>query len=243
MTVIMFSLLFYTDISVIIQLAFKMDAQKGFSQNFLTKVLLVCGILSSLWYVAINIYVPMVYEGYSFASFTVSELSAIDAPTRKLWIALVIIYPFLFGAFGFGVLRAARESRSLRIVGTLIIGYCIVNVYWPPMHMRGHEPTLTDTLHIVWAGVTVILMMTMMGFGSTAFGKGFRIYSLGSIGLHIVFGILTSTEAPNIPTNGPTPMIGTWERINIAVFMVWVVVLALVLLSRERSFKTNNYEL
>lgn len=44
-----------------------------------TKVLLVCGILSSLLYVAMNVFVPMLFEGYSLASQTVSELSAIGA--------------------------------------------------------------------------------------------------------------------------------------------------------------------
>ena len=200
--------------------------------------LLTCGLLSSLWYVAINIYVPMQYEGYSLASYTPSELSAIDAPTRLLWVLLVLLYPLLFAAFGWGVLQSAKESQPLRIVGGLIIAYCIFNLYWPPMHMRGHETSLTDTLHIVWASVTVLMMIALMGFGAMAFGKQFRIYTITSIVLHLVFGILTFLQAPNIPTNGRTPTIGIWERINIAVFMLWVVVLSIVLLKREKSFRS-----
>lgn len=194
------------------------------------KALIVCGIISSLWYVVINIYVPIQYEGYSLSSFTVSELSAIGAPTRHLWIALVMLYPLLFAALGWGVLKCARQNRPLRIVGGLIIFYSIFNFYWPPMHMRGEEPTLTDTLHIVWATVTVILMWLIMGFSAAAFGIRFRIFTITSILLHIVFGILTSLEAPNIPTNGPTPMIGVWERINIAIFMFWVIVFSIMML-------------
>ena len=174
----------------------------------------------------------MKYEGYSMSSLTVSELSAIGAPTRQLWIFLVILYPLLFGAFGWGVLMSADGNRPLRIVGGLIIVYCAFNIYWPPMHQRGMEPTMTDTLHIVWAAVTVLFMMAMMGFGAAAFGRTFRIYTITSITLHIVFGVLTGLEAPNIPINGPTPWIGVWERINIAVFMLWVIGLAIVLLRR-----------
>jgi hypothetical protein len=48
------------------------------------KALLVCGILSSLLYVVMNVFVPMQWQGYSSASQTVSELSAIGAPTRPL---------------------------------------------------------------------------------------------------------------------------------------------------------------
>ena len=202
------------------------------SSVLLRKILLACGLLSSLWYVFINIYVPTQYEGYSQLTLTVSELSAIGAPTRKLWITLVAFYPILFAAFGVGVLQSAGNNRPLRVVGVLIIVYCIFNVYWPPMHQRGQVPTLTDTLHIVWASVTVLFMMVMMGFGAASFGKAFRIFTIVSIAFHVVFGILTSLEAPNIPTNGPTPTIGLWERINIGVFMLWVAVLSIVIARR-----------
>ena len=100
--------------------------------------------------------------------------------------------------------------------------------------MRGQEPTLTDTLHITWAIVTNIFMWLFMIFGAAALSKGFRIYTIVSIALHIVFGILTTLEASNIPTNGPTPTIGIWERINIGIFMLWVVVFALALSRRTK---------
>lgn len=205
-------------------------------------VLLTCGIISSLWYVAINIYVPIQYEGYSAYSLTVSELSAMGAPTRLLWVLLASLYPLLFGAFGWGVLQSSN-NRRLRFVGGLIIAYCVFNLYWPPMHMRGTEPTLTDTLHITWTIVTVLLMIVMMAFGAAALGKQFRVYTLASIASLIVFGALTSLEAPNIPTNHPTPWIGVWERINIGVFMVWVMVLAIALLRERRGQrkKTNQF--
>lgn len=79
-----------------------------------------------------------------------------------------------------------------------------------------------------------------MGFGAAALGKPFRIYTLASIVLHLVFGVLTSFEAPNIPTNGPTPLIGVWERINIAVFMLWVSVLSIILLRTEGAVNSNK---
>ena len=82
----------------------------------MAKSLLICGILSSLLYVLMNIFVPMGFEGYSIPSQTVSELSAIDAPTRTLWVWLAILYILLFAAFGWGVGKSAEGNRSLRIV-------------------------------------------------------------------------------------------------------------------------------
>jgi hypothetical protein len=50
-----------------------------------------------------------------------------------------------------------------------------------------------------------------------------------------VFGVLTFLEAPNVDKNLPTPFIGLWERINIAAFMVWVLVFASILLKAEKN--------
>ena len=51
----------------------------------LRRGLLVCGVLSSLLYVAMTIFVARQWDGYSSTSQTISELSAIGAPTRSLW--------------------------------------------------------------------------------------------------------------------------------------------------------------
>ncbi len=53
----------------------------------LRKTLLACGILSSTLYAAMMVVVAQQWPGYSSASQTISELSAIGAPTRSLWLA------------------------------------------------------------------------------------------------------------------------------------------------------------
>lgn len=196
----------------------------------LRNILLMGGPLSSLLYVAMNIFIPLLFDGYNYSSHTVSELSAINAPTRPLWVLLAMVYILLFAAFGWGVLKSSAGNKRLRVVGWMILAYCVVNLYWPPMHLRGVTPTLTDTLHIVWAMIAVVLMMLMMGFGAAALGRTFRVYTIATIILHIVFGILTSLDASNIPTNMPTPWMGVWERIMIGLFMLWIGVLATLLL-------------
>jgi hypothetical protein len=180
-----------------------------------------------------NIFIPLGFDGYSYSAHTVSELSAIDAPTRSIWVPLAAIYILLFACFAWGIRVTSHGNRKLRIVSTIMLIYAIVNVYWPPMHLRGVERGLTDTLHLVWAGVTVLLMIVMMMIGAAAPGKTFRLYTILSIAAHIVFGYLTSLEADLITTNSPTPWIGVWERINIGVFMLWIAVLSVSLLRRH----------
>lgn len=193
-------------------------------------VLLACGILASLLYVAMNLLVPMRWEAYSVASQTVSELSAIGAPTRALWVPLGTLFTLLFAAFGWGVLLAAGANRRLRVVGGLIVAHGIIGLYWPPMHLRGTPPALTDALHIAWSAATVLLMTLAIGFGAAALGKRFRLYSVATLAILVAFGILTGLDAPRIAANLPTPWIGIWERISIAAFFLWVVVLAVILL-------------
>jgi hypothetical protein len=196
-----------------------------------------------LVYAAINVTVPLAWDEYSIVNQTVSELSAIGAPTRTLWIVLVLPYIVLFAAFGWGVLRSAGANRWLRTVGWLILLYSAFNLYWPPMHQRevlaGGGGTLTDTLHLVWAGVTVFLFLLIMGFGAVALGSPFRAYTIASVAILIVCGILTSLSAPNVGANLPTPWIGVWERANIGVFLLWVAVLSVSLMrmGERQSFQ------
>ena len=76
-------------------------------------------------------------------------------------------------------------------------------------------------------------MLFTIGFGAAAFGKRFRLYSIATIALLVLFGALTGIEAPRITANLPTPWVEVWERINIGVFLLWVVALAIALLRTQ----------
>ncbi len=96
------------------------------------------------------------------------------------------------------------------------------------MHQRGTVFTLTDTLHIVWAMAQLVLMTLAIGFGAAAFGKRFRLYSIATMVILVAFGVLTGMDSPGVAANLPTPRVGIWERINISVFTLWIIVLAII---------------
>jgi len=209
-----------------------------YAQDSTTTWLLMCGILSSVWYLVINIFVPQASPDHSLLNHTVSELSAIDAPTRRLWLVAVAPYTPLFALFGWGVLRVAGPNRALRITGWVILVYCVFELYWPPMHTRevlaAGGGTLTDALHLVWAGVSVLLFFSIMTAGAIGLGRGFRVFSAVAAVLMLAFGLLTGSQADGISHNLPTPNIGLWERINIGVFLAWVVVFSVTLLRSQQ---------
>ena len=202
------------------------------------KTLLVCGILASLLYAAMLVTVPMRWEGYSSVSQTVSELSAIGAPSRSLWVSLARVYTVLAIAFGSGVWAVAAMNRRLRVAGAVLIVQSIAGIFWPPMHLRGATPTLTDALHVIFATAWLVFMLLAMAFAAAALGKRFRLYSLATLAVFIVFGTLSGLDGPRVAANLPTPWVGIWERINIGASLVWVVVFAMTLLRR----RTGNWE-
>jgi pimeloyl-ACP methyl ester carboxylesterase len=189
--------------------------------------------------------VGLLWDGYSAADQTISELSAIGAPTRPLWMALGTIYSALMIAFGWIVWKSA-PNRALRIVGALLVTQAVFGIFWPPMHQRAAlaagGATWTDTLHIVWTIVTSAFFMGALGFGAAGLGKRFRFYSLATMVIVFACGAGAGSYAPAIQSNLATPLVGVWERINTSAFMVWIAVLAIALLRADRAWRrTMSY--
>ena len=104
----------------------------------LKRILLVCGVLSSLLYVGIDALAALRYGDYhSYISQAISELGAIGAPTRQLVHPLFIAYGVLLIAFGVGVWTSAGRTRALRVIGAVLVGIAVVGLVTPPMYLRG----------------------------------------------------------------------------------------------------------
>lgn len=199
-------------------------------------LLLVCGILAPVLYVSTDMLAAIRWEGYSYTAQTISETFAIGAPTRPLVLLRGLAYSVLVIAFGLGVWGSAGGKRPLRVAGGLLVGVAIVDLVAPflaPMHLRGAERTLADTMHIVLASVDVLFILLIIGFGTSTFGKWFRLYSVGTILVVVAFGTLAGLDGPRIAANLPTPWVGVTERISVFSYMLWLVVFAIGLLRAQ----------
>lgn len=196
------------------------------------------GVVAPLWYIAINVFVAYRYPGYDAMSQVVSELSAIGAPTRSLWVFLSSIYSAALLVFCWGVWKMSKTSPRLRIVAILLLVSTMIGLFWPPMNRRevlaAGGGGLTDTLHIVFTVAWSVLAFMIMGFAAAALQLRFRLYTIATAVIMIIFGWLTASGAGNLQTGRPTPDMGLWERVNIGVFMIWMFVFALTLLRLQR---------
>jgi hypothetical protein len=203
----------------------------------LRKVLLACGVLSSLLYAGADVLGVMRWEGYSYASQAMSELRAIGAPSRPLVVPLFTAYSVLVIGFGVGVWGASTGKRALRFMGGLLIAFGALDLVGPfvPMHLRGAEMTLTDVMHIALtsADVLFIVLLLAVGSGTTAFGKPFRLYSMGTLLTVVVVGTLAALDGSRLAAGQPTPWLGVTERICVGAYLAWALVLAVVLLRAE----------
>jgi hypothetical protein len=209
--------------------------------NPLVRTALLAGPVASVYYAAITTLVPRQWPTYDAWSQTISELSAIGAPTRALWGSLAVVYTLLSLVFAWAVLRATAGRRPQSTVGILLLIYAAFGLVWPfaPMHLRetiaAGGATGSDTAHITVGLLTVVLMSVAVGLGTRLWSQRFRLYSGLTLLLVLGAGALTGLQSPGISANRPTPTIGLWERLSLGAFLLWIAVLGLRLRRESAS--------
>ena len=207
------------------------------------KILLGCGIASSVLYVASDILISWWDPNYSYRDQSFSELLAPGSPTRPLVLVLLAIpYGVLVTAFGVGVWASASRRRAGRITGALLVGYAVIGAVTGVFLsaatrevLEAGEETWRNTMHLPGTAVSVLCILLAIGFGSTLLGRRSRYFSYASILTILVFGVLAGLQAKRVEANQPTPWLGIVERGNIYAIMLWVVVLAIGLLLAQKS--------
>jgi hypothetical protein len=207
------------------------------------KILLICGIASSVLYVASDILVSWWDPNYSYRDQSFSELLAPGSPTRPLVLVLLAIpYGVLVTAFGVGVWQAVGGRRTGRITVALLVGYAVTGAVTGVFLsaatrevLEAGKETWRNNLHIPGTALSVLCVLLAIGFGSTLLGRRFRYYSYATILAILLFGVLAGAQAGRIEANQPTPWLGIVERGNVYAIMLWVAVLAIGLLRAQKS--------
>jgi hypothetical protein len=209
----------------------------------LRKILLGCGIASSVLYIVADILVSWWDPNYSYRDQSFSELLAPGSPTRPLvLVVLAIPYGVLVTAFGVGVWASASRRRAGRITGALLVGYALTGALTgvflsaPTREtLEAGKETWRNTMHLPGTAVSVLCILLAIGFGSTLLGGRFRYFSYVTILAILVFGVWAGTQIGQMGENQPTPWLGIVERGNVYAIMLWLAVLAIGLLRAQKS--------
>ena len=201
-----------------------------------TRWLLACGVAAPLLYFATDLAAALRYPGYSYADQAISELSAVGAPTRSMWLPLGVAYSILTIAYSFGAWRTAGPKRSLRAVAAMIAAIGLLGlVAWPfaPMHQRevlaAGGGTTSDTVHLMLGGADTLLFVACIALGANASGRRFRLYSIATLAAVVLAGGATAMQSPSVASNDATPWLGISERIAVFGSMFWTGALAVAL--------------
>jgi len=119
-------------------------------------------------------------------------------------------------------LRPLAVMMALNAIDALVLW----NVF--PMHMRGVQPTFTDTMHGVLAIDPFVLAAVVLG--AVAFPGRFRVYTVGTLVFTTALAICAFRFVPAFIANQPTPWMGATERAGQYATNVWYAALATVLL-------------
>ena len=196
-------------------------------------ILLACGIVGAVVYPLSDIFASMLYPGFSYRDMAVSELFAIGAPTAGLIVPLFTASSTLLLLFSIGIWMSAGDRRIVRWIAVLMALNAIdALVLWNffPMHMRGQEPTFTDTMHGLLAIDPFLLAATVLA--AIAWPGRFRTYTIATVTFSTLLALTAIWSIAAFMAHEPTPWMGASERAGQYATNVWYAVLATMLMGR-----------
>jgi hypothetical protein len=107
-----------------------------------------------------------------------------------------------------------------------LVGLALWNIF--PMHMRGADKTLTDTMHLIFATNPFVLLTLVTAM--SAFGGWFRWFTLATTLGTVLLAILAFRHAAALGADLPTPGLGLTERASQYLYLLWQVGLSMSLL-------------
>lgn len=201
------------------------------------ELLLISGILASILYICTDILGGLLWGNYDYVSQFISELSAIESPSRTFVLTLYIIHNIFIIVFALGVWKSANGKRTLEITGGLLIGYAIAGVtgLFYPMYPEESVTAFPNVMHQMAIAVTVLVILLSLAIAAIPFGIRFRIFSLGIILVYLGLGALPFLGAAQAEVGESAPWVGLVERIMVYGYMLWVSIFAILLIRRTSS--------
>jgi hypothetical protein len=202
------------------------------TKRMIIKAMIICTVIASVIYILFNIFAPLQWPAYNSIRDG-GNFGALGVPTRRLWAWLCAPYLVITIAFIAVIWKSSSQNYPLRIAAVLMIVYGVLCFIWlfapiiQPETPLAVKKDISSYLYFSLGLVTQIIYLSALGFSVLAFGKWFGLYAIAIFAVLLVFGVLIFIVVPVIIPIQPTPPFGIWERLNICIFLLWAIVLAL----------------
>lgn len=195
--------------------------------------LLACGLAAPALFLATDILAIARAPGYRPMRQSISELTAVGAPTRPLVAALHVTRDALLAAFATGLAASADGNRALAATGGLVAANAALDAFATAALPRDYagptwSPRNTANTLVMAAGVGCFV--AAMGTGAVGTRGTFRACSAG---IPLSYGLLTALSLTLRSRDEPPSSTGAQERTMAYSYQLWVAVLAGLLLRRR----------
>lgn len=200
------------------------------SISFLQVVLMTSGLLAPLFYLGTDRLVGSLITGYSFSAQSMSDVSAIGSPQRRLAVLLTVVACFIMNAFGVSLWLVSDQALLLRIVSTCIIGNAIfglIATLFFPTHYGVRPNFVSAGVLIMFSSVLCFILAMVVG--AVAIEGWFRIFSIAILAAFIFLASLRFATAKSSSTRERSSLIGAQERTMSYSYLLWVFVLSIYL--------------
>lgn len=193
---------------------------------------LACGLVVPSLALATDVLASARDRAYRPITQSISELTAIGAPTRPLATALDLVRDVSLAAFAAGVSRSASDERALRASGRLMLANAAIDALATTFIPRDYtQPTWgpRNAANTLVMATGVACSIGAMGAGAAARPGWFRVLSAGIpasyAGLTLLALALTTLRTTPAAT-------GAQERTMAYAYQLWVAALAITLMRR-----------
>jgi hypothetical protein len=203
------------------------------------------GIISSLFFFALNSIGPLLRPDYNSITEYISELTADGAPYVMLmrFFANTSYLSLLLFAICLTIVSFAKHRTALRVGFSLLVLIGLASALG-----YGTFPMTTDMLispqNIIHVAITIVIIMmtvTSVIFISWGFLKQERLIRLGKISLitAIAFIFFNLVHLAGIILQ--SDMLGLWQRLGIYTFYIYVLVLSWTyVFAWQKSFNPDH---
>jgi Protein of unknown function (DUF998) len=198
-----------------------------------TSIWVLGGALAPLVYLIAVVLGGVLTPGYSHLAGPVSALIMTGAPAAAVLIPLFALYNALLMAFAF-TMREALRDRGVHVsligpIALAVVALAGVLMLLYPMDPLGVPLTESGRLHVWFAGLAAFFSMVAVLFTAAALRRhpdwqGLAWYSYASFVVIAVAGMWAATTASDL-----SPLMGLAERVVIAAFLQWLLVIAVTL--------------